>query len=84
MAVSSLCRPVQLGELKGFTPYHSLLDYTFSFNYLGVVFYALVCELCACGSQCDCGVGYVLSLVKGWEPKLLSMCVAFDWLGFHG
>ena len=42
--LSSLCGPVQLGELKGVTPYHSLLDYTFSFNLLGVIFYTPVCE----------------------------------------
>ena len=23
----------------------------------------------------------ILSLVKGWEPKLLRMCVAFNWVG---
>ena len=76
--MSLLCGPVQLGELKGITPYHSLLDSTFSFNLLGVIFYTAVCEGCACGSQHDCGEGCVLSLVKGWEPKLLRMCVAFD------
>ena len=38
------CGPVQEGELKGITPYHSLLNYTFSFNLLGVIFYTPVCE----------------------------------------
>ena len=29
---------------KGITPYHSLPNYTFSFNLLGVIFYTPVCE----------------------------------------
>ena len=28
-------------------------------------------------------MGCILSLVKGWKPKLLRMCVAFDWIGLH-
>ena len=36
-----------------------------------------------CGSWCDCGKGCILSLVKGWEPKLLRMCILFDWVRLH-
>ena len=43
-AVSSLCGPVQAGELKGISPYHILLDNTFNFNLLGLIFYTPVCE----------------------------------------
>ena len=32
-AVSSQCGPVQLGELKGISPYHILSDYTCYFNF---------------------------------------------------
>ena len=39
---------------------------------------------CVCGSQCNCGKGCMLSLVNWWEPKLLRMYVAFDWVRFHG
>ena len=42
--VSSLCGPVQAGELKGISPYHILLDNTFNFNLLGLIFYKPVCE----------------------------------------
>ena len=44
MVVSLLCGPVHEGELKGIMPYHSLLNYTFSFNLLGVIFYTQVYE----------------------------------------
>ena len=44
VAVSSLCGPVQAGELKGISPYHILLDNTFNFNLLGLIFYTQVCE----------------------------------------
>ena len=43
-AVSSLCGPAQAGELKGISPYHILLDNTFNFNLLGLIFYTPVCE----------------------------------------
>ena len=43
-AVSSLCGPVQAGELKGITPYHTLLNNTFNFNLLGLIFYTPVCK----------------------------------------
>ena len=43
-AVSSLCGPVQAGELKGISPYHILSDNTFNFNLLGLIFYTPVCE----------------------------------------
>ena len=43
-AVSSLCGPVQAGELKGISPYHILLDNTFNFNLLDLIFYTLICE----------------------------------------
>ena len=44
VAVSSLCGPVQAGELKGISPYHILLDNTFNFDPLGLIFYTLICE----------------------------------------
>ena len=43
-AVSSLCGPVQAGELKGISPYHILLDNTFNFNLLDLIFYTPICE----------------------------------------
>ena len=43
-AVSSLCGPVQAGELKGISPYHILLDNTFNFNLLGLIFYTPISE----------------------------------------
>ena len=43
-AVSSLCGPVQAGEHKGISPYHILLENTFNFNLLGLIFYTPVCE----------------------------------------
>ena len=43
-AVSSLCGPVQAGKLKGISPYHILLDNTFNFNLLDLIFYTPVCE----------------------------------------
>ena len=43
--VSSQCGPVQTGELKGITPYHSLLNNIYSFNLLGVRFYTPVWEV---------------------------------------
>ena len=39
----SLCGPVHEGENKGNTPYHHILNYTFTFNLLGVIFYTPVC-----------------------------------------
>ena len=44
-AVSSQCGPVLRGELKGITPYHSLLNNIYSFNPLGVRFYTPVWEV---------------------------------------
>ena len=36
--------PVQTGELKGISPYHSLPNNIYSFNLLGMGFYTLICE----------------------------------------
>ena len=44
VAMSSECGPVQPGELKGISPFHILSDYTFNFNLLGLIFYALIYE----------------------------------------
>ena len=38
VAMSSQCGPVQLGELKGISSYHTLLNYTCNFNTLGLQF----------------------------------------------
>ena len=43
-AVSSQCGPVQTGELKGISPYHSLPNNIYNFNLLWVRFYTLICE----------------------------------------
>ena len=43
-AVSSQCGPVQTGELKGISPYHTLPNYTCYFNLLGMRFYTPIYE----------------------------------------
>ena len=81
MAVSSQCGPVQTGELKGITPYHILLNNIYSFNLLGVIFYTPVWKVVRLWYPMQLWHGVHLKFSNGWEPKLLRMNVAFDWLG---